>query len=106
MRTVMDARMKRGHAGLDVVSAEEAAVVIEDELVVVGIAMKEGHLQGIGTLFEGGGRKLQTTAPSVTKVVCALGGRCARWLMIGRMSRMSIVHTAGSRLASPPRPWD
>src|SRR6185312_11419930 len=43
VRAVMDAaRMQRTIARLDVVLAEEIAVVVEDELVVIGIAVEEG----------------------------------------------------------------
>src|SRR5271166_6413716 len=53
MRSMMNAaRMQRGHTGLDIVFAEEVAVVIEDEFVVVGIAVEERHSQRVRFLFE------------------------------------------------------
>jgi len=53
MRPVVDAaRMQGGVAWLDVVFAEEIAVVVEEELVVVGVAMEERHAQGLGVLLE------------------------------------------------------
>ena len=56
MGAVVDAaRVQGGHAGLDVVAAEEVAVVVEDELVVVGVAVIEGHAEGVIVLFEGPG---------------------------------------------------
>ena len=52
MRTMMNpARMQRGHSRLDVVFAEEIAVVVEDEFVVVGIAMEEWNAQRVGVFF-------------------------------------------------------
>jgi len=44
------ARVQRGHNCLDVIAAEEIAVVIEDELLVIRVATEEGYLQGIGVL--------------------------------------------------------
>src|SRR5262249_45477064 len=53
MRSVMyAARVKRCIPGLDVVFAEKIAVVIEDELVVIGVAVEEGHPQRLWILFE------------------------------------------------------
>src|SRR5207253_741866 len=60
MRAVMDAaRVKCGIARLDIVFAEEIAVVVEDEFVVVRIAVKERDAQSLGILFE---RPRQETA--------------------------------------------
>src|SRR6185312_11971136 len=53
VRAVMDAaRMQRRHAGLDVVFTEEIAVMVEEELVIVRIAVKEWHAQSLGILLE------------------------------------------------------
>src|SRR3954453_5231509 len=58
MRTVVDApRMQRGIPRLDVVLTEEIAVVVEEELVVIGIAMEERDPQGFGILFERAGQE-------------------------------------------------
>src|SRR5262245_26147880 len=53
VRAMMDAaRMQRSHSGVDVVLTEEIAVVIEDEFVVIGIAMKERNSLSRGILFQ------------------------------------------------------
>ena len=53
MRAVMDAaRVQRCVSRLDVVLTEEIAVVIEEELVVVRIAMEEGDAQRVRVLLE------------------------------------------------------
>ena len=45
-------RMKRRHSGGNVVFAEEVARVIEDELVVIGIAVEERNPLRAGVLFQ------------------------------------------------------
>src|SRR5215475_8454654 len=53
MRSVMDAaRMERAHSGANIIAAEEIAVVIENELVVIGVAMVERNAKGVGILLE------------------------------------------------------
>src|ERR1022692_3121945 len=53
MRPVMDtSRVQRGHACLDVVAAEEIAVMIKNELVVVRVAMEERHFKGFCVLLQ------------------------------------------------------
>ena len=58
MRTVVDASgVQSSHAGFDVVFREEIAVVIEEELVVIGIAMEEGDAEGLWIFFERTGKE-------------------------------------------------
>src|SRR5207248_9402785 len=53
MRPVMNASwMQSRPAGLDIVFTEKVAVVIEDELVVIRIPVKEWHSQRVVVLFE------------------------------------------------------
>ncbi len=56
------------HAPLDVVPAEEIPGVVEEHLVVVVVAVVEGHLEGTGSLSMGRGTKVQTTNRLATKV--------------------------------------
>ena len=51
---------------------------------------KNGTFSASGSLSKGLGRNEHTTAFCINNVVWALGGRCARWLITGRMSRMLI----------------
>src|SRR4030095_6622946 len=46
------ARMQGCHPGIDVVLTEKISVVIEDELIVIRIAMKERNTLGRGILLE------------------------------------------------------
>ena len=58
MRAVMDAaRVQRRVSRLDVVLAEEIAVVIEEELVVIGIAVEEWHAQRFRVLLQRTGQE-------------------------------------------------
>ena len=64
MRSMMDAaRMQRGHTSLYVVFAKEVAIVIEDELVVIRVAMEERDAHGVVILLE---RTRQETADHST----------------------------------------
>ena len=86
--------------GLDVVFAEEIAIVIEDELVVVGVAVEEWNAQrGRGLASSGRGRKLHTTAPSVTNRGVRARRKMGAMAHHGRMSRMLIFHAV--RVALP-----
>ena len=53
MGAVVDAtRVEGRHARLDVVAAEEVAIVIEDELVIIGVAMEKWHAHGVLVLLQ------------------------------------------------------
>src|ERR1700674_5845293 len=49
---VYAARVERRHPWLDVVLTEEITIVVEQELVVIGVAMEERDAQGVRIFFE------------------------------------------------------
>ncbi len=61
-------RMEGDHAPLDVVPTEEIPSVVEEHLVVVVVAVVEGHLEGAGIALDGARTKVQTTNRLATKV--------------------------------------
>ena len=53
MRAMMDAAGMQGRiAGLHVVPAKEISIMVEDELIVVRVAMEERDSEGIGFLLQ------------------------------------------------------
>src|SRR5207247_695784 len=74
MRPVMDAaRVQRTVSGLDVVFAEEIAVMIEDELIVIRVAVEKGDALRGGVLLE---RARQETAyHGAFRYECGVGAR-------------------------------
>src|SRR4051794_10821991 len=58
MRAMMDAaRVEGGVSRLDIVFTEKIAVVVEEELVVIGIAMEERNAQRLDILLERPGQE-------------------------------------------------
>ena len=98
MRTVMDAaRMERRHPGLDVVlrrrNRRRDKRGTRRNPCCGGRTVRAVRPDPVRAASAG---NCTPRRPRVTKVVCALGGRCARWLITGRMSRMLIFHAVRS----------